>query len=109
MWTNCDDVQHAVQPLQGTSESRSSRSAARIPAIHDEKSPAASSGSLLTILLCGYDERPDHLVVPRLLGRVPQHPEEPEAAHEPAHELGEVPTDGAADTDRRARPRVEHP
>jgi hypothetical protein len=43
MWTNCDDRQHAVQPLHGTSDSRPSVRAARIAAIHDEKSPAASS------------------------------------------------------------------
>src|SRR3989442_1110202 len=43
MWMNCDDVQHAVQPLHGTSESRSWRKAACIPPSHDAKSPAARS------------------------------------------------------------------
>ena len=45
MWMNCAAVQQAVQPPQGTSDPRSPRSAARIPASHAEKSPAARASS----------------------------------------------------------------
>ena len=44
MWMNCDDVQHAVQLPHGTSDGRSPRSAACMPATHEEKSPAGRSG-----------------------------------------------------------------
>ena len=44
MRTNCDDVQHAVQPLQGTSLPPSPRSAACMPVSQIEKSPASRSG-----------------------------------------------------------------
>jgi len=47
MCTNCDEVQHAVQPLHGTSAARSPRIALRVSIIHDEKSPASNSGSSL--------------------------------------------------------------
>ena len=40
MWTNCDEVQHAVHVPQGTSESASPRSAACIPSSHCPNSPA---------------------------------------------------------------------
>ena len=39
MWTNCDEVQHAVQPSHGTSASRSLRSAACIPAATTRSRP----------------------------------------------------------------------
>src|SRR3954454_15258573 len=55
---NCDDVQHAVQPLHRTSESRSWRSAACIPVSHDENSPAASSSSLPSELFTARFSRP---------------------------------------------------
>ena len=45
MWTNCDDVQQAVQPPHGTSASCSPRRAACIPLSQAEKSPAPRSGS----------------------------------------------------------------
>src|SRR4051794_39082223 len=46
MWTNCDDVQQAVQVPHGTSASSSPRSAACMPSSHVEKSPAGSSPSI---------------------------------------------------------------
>src|SRR3954452_7199854 len=46
MWTNCDDVQQAVQVAHGTSASSSPRSAACMPSSHFETSPAESSPSI---------------------------------------------------------------
>lgn len=43
MWTNCDEVQHAVQPAHGTSDAFSPRIAPCISVTHDAKSPAAKS------------------------------------------------------------------
>src|SRR5437763_1491976 len=40
MWTNCDDVQQAVQAPQGTAAAAPSRSAATMAASHGAKSPA---------------------------------------------------------------------
>src|SRR4029079_19540750 len=108
MCTNCDERQQAVQPSHGTSDPRTPRTAARISSSHDEKSPAARSGVSVTRLLRGDDARPDDLVVPGLLVRIPKHPKISEAARDRAEELGEVPPNGSTDTDRSAGARVEH-
>ena len=49
MWTNWDDVQQAVQPAHGTSESWVPARAACIPASQDEKSPASRASSSATM------------------------------------------------------------
>ena len=41
MWTNCDDVQQAVQPPHGTSEPAHPGGRVCIPASQAEKPPAA--------------------------------------------------------------------
>jgi hypothetical protein len=45
MWTNCDDVQHAVQDPHGTAESPVPRIAPRAAPSHAAKSPAARPGA----------------------------------------------------------------
>src|SRR6185436_13998115 len=47
MWTNCDDVQHAVQPSHGTEDACSPLSAPCISTIHVEKRPAGSPGAVV--------------------------------------------------------------
>ena len=46
MWTNCEDVQHAVQRPQGTSPSRSPLIASLIAGTHVTSEPASSLSSL---------------------------------------------------------------
>jgi len=45
MCTNCDDVQHAVQPSHGTFAARSPRMAATMSAAHTANEPASRSVS----------------------------------------------------------------
>src|SRR5690348_11467996 len=59
--TNCDDRQHAVQPLHGTSASRSSRNAACMSRNQAAKLPAGSSPSSVTAMSFA----PGHRLVPR--------------------------------------------
>ena len=45
MWTNCDEVQQAVHPSQGTADSSPSRIAPSTEPSQAEKSPASTSPS----------------------------------------------------------------
>src|SRR5262245_36069204 len=49
------------------------------------------------------------LVVPRLLARIPDHPEVPEAEHETGQDAGDVATDRARDADDGTSGRVDDP